>query len=83
MTPRRIPGALTQTATTYVVQGNNADAGFGTGAHGSESPNASGGGLYVVTGAVVTQDTFTLGDLVNNADSDNDPNDNFGSGGPI
>jgi hypothetical protein len=32
---------------------------------------------------VTTKDTFTTADLLNNTDSNNDGNNNFGSGGPI
>jgi len=69
--------------TLDVIQGNEANAGVGTEGNGPQSPNASGGGLYVVTGTTVTQDAFTLGNLVNNTDTNNDGNDNFGTGGAI
>jgi hypothetical protein len=65
------------------VQGNEAYGGYGTSGRGPEATNASGGGLYVVTGSTVTKDAFTLGYLINNADSNNDSNDNFGTGGPV
>jgi hypothetical protein len=69
--------------TLDVIQGNGANGVFGTGGSGPQSHNASGGGLYVVTGTTVTEDSYTLGNLLYNADSNFDGNDNLGTGGPI
>jgi hypothetical protein len=69
--------------TLDVIQSNGAYGGKATAGYGSQSQNNSGGGLYVVAGTVVTKDSFTLGDLVNNFDSNFDGNDNYGTGGPF
>jgi hypothetical protein len=76
-------GGGTVHLTLDVIQENQVAGGYGTRGKGPRSPSASGGGLYVVTGTVVTRDSFTLGNLVNNFDSNNDSNNNFGSGGPL
>ena len=75
-------GGGTTHLTFDVIQGNQAEGGFGADAIG-ESHNASGGGLYTVTGTTLTRDSFTLNDLANNTDSNNDSNNNFGTGGPM
>jgi hypothetical protein len=76
-------GGGTVHLTTDVIQFNQANAGFAADGTGLRSADASGGGLYAVTGTTVTQDTFTTADLLNNTDSNNDGHNNFGSGGPI
>jgi hypothetical protein len=76
-------GGGTVNLTTDVIQFNQANAGFDSAGKGLRSELASGGGLYAVIGTTVTQDTFTSADLLNNTDSNNDGNNNFGSGGPI
>jgi hypothetical protein len=76
-------GGGTVNLTADVIQFNQADAGFDTAGKGPQSHNASGGGLYAVTGTTVTRDAFTTADLLNNTDSNNDGHNNFGSGGPI
>ena len=76
-------GGGTVNLTTDVIQYNQANAGFAADGKDPQSNNASGGGLYAVTGTTVTQDAFTTADLLNNTDSNNDGNNNSGSGGPI
>jgi hypothetical protein len=75
-------GGGTVHLTQDVIQANTVNGGQ-VGGTGYLATNVSGGGLYVVTGAAVTQDASTSADLVNNADFEHNGTDNFGTGGPI